>query len=88
MKEIETGLHPSALALRRDRLYVANANSDSVTVIDTNADRVVATFVARITPKAPVGSAPNALAVSRDGKTLYVANGADNAVAIIDTPSG
>ena len=88
VKEIETGLHPSALALRRDRLYVANANSDSVTVIDTNADRVVATFVARITPKAPVGSAPNALAVSRDGKTLYVANGADNAVAIIDTPSG
>jgi YVTN family beta-propeller protein len=87
-KEIETGLHPSALALRGTRLYVANANSDSVSVIDTDSDRVVQTIPARITPKAPVGSAPNALAVSRDGKTLYVANGADNAVAVIDTGSG
>jgi YVTN family beta-propeller protein len=88
VKEIETGLHPSALALRGARLYVANANSDSVSVIDTESDRVVQTIPARITPKAPVGSAPNALAVSRDGQTLYVANGADNAVAIIDTASG
>ncbi len=88
VKEIETGLHPSALALRGTRLYVANANSDSVSVIDTEGDRVVQTIPARITPKAPVGSAPNALAVSRDGKTLYVANGADNAVAVIDTGSG
>ncbi len=88
VKEIETGLHPSALALRGTRLYVANANSDSVSVIDTEGDRVVQTIPARITPKAPVGSAPNALAVSRDGQTLYVANGADNAVAIIDTASG
>lgn len=86
--EIETGLHPSAMALRGDRLYVANANSDSVSVIDTASDRVVRTIAARITPKAPVGSAPNALAVSRDGRTLYVANGADNAVAVIDTASG
>ncbi len=88
VREIETGLHPSALALRGDRLYVANANSDSVSVIDTSTDRVVATLAARITPKAPLGSAPNALAISRDGHTLYVANGADNAVAIVDTVSG
>lgn len=88
IQEIDTGLHPSALALYGQRLYVANANSDSVSVIDTAADSVVATLAARITPKAPVGSAPNALAITRDGKTLYVANGADNAVAVIDTASG
>lgn len=86
--EIVTGLHPSALALHGKRLYVANANSDSVSVIDTERDRVVATLPARITPKAPLGSAPNALAISRDGKTLYVANGADNAVAVLDAATG
>lgn len=85
--EIATGLHPSGMALSPDGklLYVANANSDSVSVIDTVGQRVVATIDARITPKAPIGSAPNALAVSGDGATLYVANGADNAVAVIDT---
>jgi DNA-binding beta-propeller fold protein YncE len=31
----------------------------------------------------PFGSAPNALAISRDGKILYVANGTDNAVCVI-----
>ena len=30
------------------------------------------------------GSSPGALAISRDGKTLYVANGTNNAVAVID----
>ncbi len=84
--EIATGLHPSAMALSADAsvLYVANANSDSISVVDTAANRVTASINARITPKAPLGSAPNALALSPDGKTLYAANGADNAVAVID----
>ncbi len=88
-REIETGLHPSALAMTADgsKLYVANANSDSISVIDTNRGMVLATVDARITPKAPIGSAPNALALSPDEKTLYAANGADNAVAVIDTTS-
>ncbi|MBM3763376.1 MAG: hypothetical protein FJW36_24450 [Acidobacteria bacterium] len=83
--EITTGLHPSAMVLSPDAksLYVANANSDSVSVIDTARNQVRTTLNARITPKAPIGSAPNALTISPDGKTLYVANGADNAVAVI-----
>jgi DNA-binding beta-propeller fold protein YncE len=39
----------------------------------------------------PLGSAPNALAISPDGATLYVANGADNAICQVrlgSTPSG
>ncbi len=48
-KEIDVGLHPSGLALspRGDRLYVANANSDTVSVIDTKADAVVASISVR-----------------------------------------
>src|SRR5262249_3859531 len=35
-------------------------------------------------PKAPEGSTPDALAVSPDGKTLYVANADNNCVAVVD----
>lgn len=87
-REIATGLHPSGMAIHGDRLYVANANSDSVSVIALDKNIVVQTIAARITPKAPLGSAPNAVAVSGDGKRLFVANGADNAVAVIDVPKG
>ncbi len=87
LRHIDVGLHPSAMALspRGDRLYVANANSDSISVIDTAKDRPVGTINVRIYQSAPLGSAPNAMAVSRDGRTLYVANGANNAVAVVST---
>ena len=86
MKDIDVGLHPSALVLNPagTRLFVANANSDTVSMIDTSNDTVVQTISVRPGARAPIGSAPNALAVSRDGKTLYVANGANNAVAVVD----
>ncbi len=86
VRHIEVGLHPSAMALspRRHRLYVANANSDSISILDTRSDRVVGTLDVRLFQQAPLGSAPNALALSRDEKTLYVANGANNAVAVVD----
>lgn len=84
--EIETGLHPSAMVLNADasRLYVANANSDTVSVIDTAADKVLYSIGVRPGLKAPIGSAPNALAIGAGGKTLFVANGANNAVGVVD----
>lgn len=89
IKEIDVGLHPSALAAspKGDRVYVANANSDTVSVIDTSADAVLQTIDVRPGARAPIGSSPNALAVSPDGKTLYVANGSNNAVAVVDVGS-
>ncbi len=85
LRQIDVGLHPSALAVspKADRLYVANANSDTVSVIDTESDRVISTLAVRPWRSAPLGSSPNALTVSADGKTLYVANGANNAVAVV-----
>jgi YVTN family beta-propeller protein len=86
IKDLDVGLHPSAMALspKGDRLYVANANSDTVSVIDTETDTVLHSISVRPDKRAPIGSAPNALAVSPDGKTLYVANGANNAIAVVD----
>ncbi len=84
--EIETGLHPSGLALdpRRGLLYVANANSDSVSVIRIGSRSVIRTLDVKPDASLPFGSAPNALALSDDGGRLFVANGTNNAVAVID----
>ena len=87
---IETGLHPTALFWDQAhaRLYVANSNSDTVSVIDTHSNRVAQTIhLDPFRPKAE-GVAPNALTVSADGSTLYVACGGINAVAVIGTSDG
>jgi YVTN family beta-propeller protein len=85
IKSIRVGLHPSGMAPSPDRrwLYVANANSDTVSVIDTRADEVVETIACRPEARLPFGSGCNAVAISPDGATLYVANGTNNCVAVV-----
>ncbi len=85
LAHVEVGLHPSGLAITPDgsRLYVANASSDTVSVIDTAGFRVVQTLSVRPDPSLPFGSIPCALALSKDGHVLFAANGGNNAVAVI-----
>ncbi len=82
---LATGLHPSALALNpmRDELYVANTDSDTVSVIDTVNNVLLRTVDLRPYASAPVGASPDALTVSADGSTLYVANAGDNDIAVV-----
>src|SRR5262249_5684254 len=89
LRRIPTGGHASGLALSPDRarLYIANATSDTVSVIDTSTDALVGTVDLSPYPGAPMGSMPNAVVVSPDGATLYVANGGNNDVAVVDTVS-
>ncbi|MCK5134678.1 MAG: bifunctional YncE family protein/alkaline phosphatase family protein [Bacteroidales bacterium] len=86
IKHIEVGLHPGAMALSPDKahLYVACANSDIISVIDTKSDAVIDRISVRMEKDLPFGSAPNALAISHDGKQLFVANGTDNALCVIE----
>ena len=83
--EIPVGLHSCAMALTPNGSYlcVANAASDSVSVIDTRNDKVAETISLRWHPSDLFGANPNALGMSHDGKTLYVCNGTQNAVAVV-----
>ena len=83
-REILTGLHACALALSPDRrwLVVANAGSDTLSVIDTRSDRIAETICARQNPADLFGAQPDALAFDKRGKTLFVCNGTQNAVAV------
>src|SRR5262249_43159235 len=62
----------------------ACASSNCVSVIDTKRGIVTETIMTALFPKAPQGSTPDAVAVSLDGKTLFVANADNNCVAVID----
>jgi YVTN family beta-propeller protein len=86
LSRIAVGEHPNQLALHPtdDRLFVACASSDCVSVIDTRRGFVTETIHTALFPRAPEGSTPDALAVSPDGTTLFVANADNNCVAVID----
>lgn len=83
---IPVGLQPCDLLLLRenDLLLCANANSDSVTWIDTETRTALFDLTIKPDLDLPFGSMPNALAVSPDGKRLYVALAGNNAVAVVD----
>jgi YVTN family beta-propeller protein len=85
MKAVRVGLHPSGMVASNGGrfVYVANANSDTVSVIDTKADEVIETIPCRPEARLPFGSGCNALALSPDGGTLYAACGTNNCVAVL-----
>lgn len=85
LAEVGAGLHASALAVSPDGRYVvcANAAADNLSVIDTSTDTVVETVWVKKSPADVFGASPNALGFDAAGKTLYVANGTQNAVAVV-----
>lgn len=88
--ELQVGLHPSSLAASPDgkHVAVANANSDTISVIDVATDKVIETISTKPTGELLFGSAPNALVFSPDGKRLYVSNGTNNAIAVLEFSPG
>jgi YVTN family beta-propeller protein len=82
---IGVGRHPTAMLFNqtRTRLYVANSNADSVSVIDTTLDREIERINVRLAENALDGQSPESLALSADGATLYVANAHSNSIAVV-----
>jgi DNA-binding beta-propeller fold protein YncE len=86
---IESGSHPVALLLNKaqTRLFVANAQSDTISFVDTSNDTIAATVLLRPDiARSVAGATPTGLALSPTEKFLYVSLGDMNAVAVIDVP--
>jgi len=79
---LQVGVEPSGLAVnpKRNEVYVVNAGTasgnGSVSVIDTDSNRVVATI--------PVHKLPYSIDVDAAGHRAYVANSGSNTVSVID----
>ena len=87
LKEIVVGLHPNELIADKEGkfIYLTNSNSDNITVINTLTDEIDETISVRLQPDINpfFGDSPNGLCLSPDQKILFVANGMDNALAVI-----
>jgi YVTN family beta-propeller protein len=91
---IETGLHPTGMAFWGKKLLVANAYSDSISVIDTYTN----TEERKIDLGLPIGvpaehrpaygAGPNSIAVDAKNKIAYVALYNANAIAVVDLDCG
>lgn len=92
VKTINVGLQPADLAISPDgkRVFTANANAETVSVISTSTDEVIETIPTSPAPGQLAASCPNGLALTPNGKTLYVTLGGDNAVEVVslDTSAG
>jgi len=80
-----TDPHPNDIALTSDgRLFVSCGNTNNVIAFDLKTRQRLEVISTALGPKAPAGSTPNSLALSPDGKRLYVANADNNSVSVID----
>ena len=90
---ISTGLHPTGMALFGRFLLVANAYSDSISVIDTNTNVVVRTINLSLPIGVPgqgpaYGAGPNSIAVDAKKGIAYVALYNANSVAVVNLANG
>ncbi|MEE9166806.1 MAG: bifunctional YncE family protein/alkaline phosphatase family protein [Candidatus Neomarinimicrobiota bacterium] len=83
---IPTDDHPNEMCLDTggERLFVSNANENTVSVIETATGKVVEKLNSALYPGAPEGSTPNSLALSEDGKHLVIANADNNNLAVFE----
>jgi len=80
------GSHPTAMLLSPDEklLYVTLSNADRVAVIETATGTLVGQLSTELPGQRYGGTFPNALAETRDGSRLFVADASANAVAVFD----
>ncbi len=85
-KSFKVGSHPNELLLNKKGtlLFVANANDNSVSIINTATGKTMETLSTSLYPTKLTGSTTNGLALSTDEKTLYIANADNNCLAVFD----
>jgi len=83
---IAAGSHPNELLLNKKGtlLFAANANDNSVSVINTKTNNTAEVIATALYPTRLTGSTTNGLALSPDERTLYIANADNNCLAVFD----
>lgn len=83
---IAVGDHPNEMVLTKNGkfLFVANANDNSVSVINTSLGKEIEVLNAALYPNSLEGSSTNGLALSADEEKLYVANADNNCLAVFE----
>ena len=83
---VAVGDNPNDMCLSKSGqyLFVANANDNSVSVVDIKQRKVLETLDAALYPNSIPGSTTNSVALSTDEKTLYIANADNNCLAVFD----
>ena len=100
LRELTVGIRPNDMVVAPDgRLFVACSGDNTVHVIQTRTlerkgedadssrrlwDGTREIISTSIYPQSPEGSTPDGLAVSPDGRTLFVANADNNCVMVVD----
>ena len=86
LDSVAVGDNPNDMCLSKsgEYLYVANANDNSVSVINIQQRKVLETLNAALYPDSRQGSTTNGVALSADEKSLYVANADNNCLAVFD----
>jgi YVTN family beta-propeller protein len=83
---INVGDNPNDLCITGNGryLYVANANDNNVSVIDTRQKKVIESLNSALYADSPGGSTTNSVALSTDEKILFIANADNNCLAVFD----
>lgn len=84
---ISVGAQPGALCMHpyEEKVYVVNTGESSVSVINSQTNRVTATLPVGNNPTAQNPAAPTAIIVHPYGQKAYVANSNNHSVTVIDT---
>jgi len=88
-REVPVDLAPSGISLSPDGKLaaIANGHSDSISLVDTATLQSTALKI-DTWPEGTLGSLPVATAFAPDGRTIYVACGGNNAIAVVRQAGG
>jgi DNA-binding beta-propeller fold protein YncE len=86
---IKVGDHPCEMIISKndDRLFVTNANNNSVSIVDLKKNSETERINSALKPDIPYGSTPNAITFNKDESVLLVANADNNYLALFDISS-
>lgn len=86
LKAIQVGDHPNEMILTKNgkHLFVANANDNSVSVVDVTKGKEIEVLNAALFPNSLEGSSTNGIALSEDEEKLYIANADNNCLAVFE----